>query len=138
MIDTYSIEMDSGSGFVEVSTSPLLSSPAVISNSDVVSGASLTFRYRAMNVHGWSDYSDEFIIVAATVPDAPTLPSSQAVEFDSKLVMSWYAPLNTGGDAIPITGYRIMVRHYDGVSFTEAPDTLCDAFDQSVIDAQSC
>lgn len=53
-ITTYSIEMDSGSGFVEVSTAPLLSSPAVISNAGVVSGAHLNFRYRAYNVHGWS------------------------------------------------------------------------------------
>jgi hypothetical protein len=75
-IDTYAIELDSGLGFIEVSTDPLLTSPAIISSTDVTSGAYLTFRYRAHNVHGWSEYSDSFVIVASTVPDLPTTPAT--------------------------------------------------------------
>jgi hypothetical protein len=118
--------MDSGSGFVEVSTSPLLISPVIISNADVVSGKFLDFRYRAYNVHGWSSYSSEVQVVAATVPDTPTLPQTIVTEFDSRVTFIWSAPTNTGGDAIPITGYSIEVQHYDGVTYTVAPSSDCD------------
>jgi hypothetical protein len=72
-IETYSIEMDYGSGFEEVSSEPLLTSPAIITNANVVSGVHLNFRYRARNVQGWSEYSAETVIVAATLSDPPTL-----------------------------------------------------------------
>jgi len=118
--------MDSGSGFVEVQTTPLLTSPAIITASGVASGASLTFRYRAQNVHGSSEtYSPEVIIFAATIPDAPTSAQTIAVEFDSKLTVTWVAPLNTGGNAIPITAYEVLVQKYDG-GWSQAPTTYCD------------
>jgi hypothetical protein len=69
-ISAYSIEMDAGLGFVEVANT--LVSPVIVSNTNVKSGAFLRFRYRALNVYGWSDYSDVSIIVAATVPQPPT------------------------------------------------------------------
>jgi len=50
-IITYSIEMDSGSGFTEVSVAPLLSSPAIIRNLNITSGSLLNFRYRALNIY---------------------------------------------------------------------------------------
>lgn len=86
-METYSIEMNSGSGFVEVSADPLLSSPAVISNADVTSGAHLIFRYRARNVHGWSAYSPTTTIVAATIPDAPTDPASLTIQYDHRVTL---------------------------------------------------
>jgi len=58
--------MDSGLGFVEVAQT--LVSPVIISNSNVLSGSHLSFRYRAQNIYGWSEYSDVSVIVAATVP----------------------------------------------------------------------
>jgi hypothetical protein len=107
-IDTYSIEMDhDGNGFVEVSTSPLLTSPTIISNENTVSGAYLNFRYRAHNVHGWSDYSDEFVIVAATIPDPPTNIATTSTFINSYMVLSWLAPVNTGGNAVQIDAYSV-------------------------------
>ena len=35
------------------------------------SGKAYSFRYRARNVHGWSEYSPEELIVANTVPTKP-------------------------------------------------------------------
>ena len=92
-IITYSIEMSHDGGlFEEVSSAPLLTSPAVISNENTISGAYLTFRYRAFNVHGWSDYSDEFVIVAATVPEAPTNVATVSSFTSSKLTLRWVEP----------------------------------------------
>lgn len=81
--------MDHGTGFVSVSSPTLLSSPAIISNGNVVSGAHLNFRYRAYNVHGWSDYSDEFVIVAATIPDPPTNAATTSTFINAYMIFSW-------------------------------------------------
>lgn len=121
-IETYSVEMDhDGSGFVEVTTAPITTSPAIISNPDVTSGAYLTFRYKAYNVHGWSEYSDSFVIVAATIPDAPTNAATVSTLLDSSMTLRWVAPVNTGGNAVLIEEYRVQVLHYDLVTFTEVP-----------------
>ena len=101
------------SGFVEVSTTPLLVSPTIISNSDVVSGAYLSFRYRAHNVHGWSTYSDTFVIVAATIPDRPTNVATTSTFINSYMVFSWSAPVNTGGNVVEIDAYSVLVMNSD-------------------------
>jgi hypothetical protein len=137
-IDTYSIEMDhDGNGFVEVSTAPLLTSPGIISNANVVSGAYLNFRYRAHNVHGWSDYSDSFVIVAATIPDPPTSPSTVLTFVESYMVFDWTEPVFTGGDGVAIDAYRIQVLQYDGITFSNVP-AGCDPDSVTSVSTTSC
>jgi hypothetical protein len=101
--------MDNGNGFIEVTKATLLTSPAVISNLNVTSGLHLNFRYRAHNVHGWSDYSDTFVIVAATKPNPPTNPLSVSTMINTKITFNWLSPVNTGGVAVQIDQYRIQV-----------------------------
>ena len=138
VITTYSIEMDhDGSGFYEVSTQPLLSSPAIISNAYVTSGAHLKFRYRAQNVHGWSDYSDEFVIVAATIPDPPTNIATISTFVSSAMTLQWLEPVNTGGNAVPITAYRVEVQHYDQSTMSEVP-AGCEPGSVAAVTSQSC
>jgi len=98
--------MDYGIGFVEVYNQQLISSSVIIST-HIVSGASLNFRYRCQNEQGWSEYSPSNIIVAATVPNAPTQITTQIVEQSTLLYFGWVAPLHTGGNSIQILGYRI-------------------------------
>jgi hypothetical protein len=127
----YSIEMDSGAGFSELAST--LSSPATVVDAQIQSGVYLQVRYRAQNVHGWSTYSQETMIVATTVPDQPTLPLSVAVEFDTKVHLSWSEPANTGGSGILIDGYQIFVEHYDGITYTEVPSSDCDGLHTDTI-----
>jgi hypothetical protein len=110
----------------------------IITNANVVSGAHLNFRYRARNVQGWSDYSPETMIVAATISDPPTLAETLAIELDTQLTFSWIAPVNTGGDSVVIDGYMVIVQHYDGVTYTETPDTFCEGFDTTLVSTMSC
>jgi hypothetical protein len=49
-VTTYSIEVDSGSGFAIEALS--LTSPVIITSADVVSGAYLIVRYSASNIYG--------------------------------------------------------------------------------------
>ena len=53
-------------GFTELNT---LNSILITSN--VGSGKTYRFRYRAKNIHGWGDYSEVSYILAATVPSSP-------------------------------------------------------------------
>jgi hypothetical protein len=41
---------------------------------DVSQGKTYAFRYRVLNVYGWSDYSPATFILAASEPEAPSKP----------------------------------------------------------------
>ncbi len=79
----------------------------MISNVNVTSGSYLNFRYRSHNVHGWSEYSDTFVIVAATIPDPPTQPATVSTFLSSSMTFKWKEPINTGGNAVKIEKYKI-------------------------------
>lgn len=108
-ISEYSIEMDSGSGYRVVSPASVTLSPIQISEADIVSGLHITFRHRVQNAHGWSDYSDEVTIVAATVPEPPAGVLSFHQALSSKASLKWEEPLNTGGDAVLIEEYSVFI-----------------------------
>ena len=136
-LDTYSIEMDHGVGFLEVTIQPLLTSPIVISNNDVTSGSYLTCRYRAHNVHGWSEYSDTFVIVAATIPDVPTNAATISDFLSSSMTFQWAEPVNTGGTAVLIDEYWIKVLQSDDVTFTDL-SAGCNLDSAVVVASQHC
>lgn len=96
-----------GGAFAKVTGSFLTASPAIISNIDVISGRHLTFRYLAHNVHGWSEPSDEFVIVAATIPAVPTDAATQSTFVESYMILKWTEPTFTGGDLVAIEEYRV-------------------------------
>lgn len=122
-ITTYEVWMDSGSGFGAVSTAPLLVSPATIVNPDITSGVSRLFKFRAQNVHGWSDFSPSFAIVSATIPTAPLNPKSSVQEFSTRAYFEWDFPANSGGVAIPYTAFKVFILKSDGLTFGEVPST---------------
>jgi hypothetical protein len=70
-IDSYEIQIDDGAGgaFVEVDgfTSPYTLNSITITD-QITSGLTYTLRYRAHNIHGWGDFSNEVEILAATIP----------------------------------------------------------------------
>lgn len=69
-ITSYSLEMDSGSGFVSVVGDPVDSLVLTFTvTAGITSGSSYDFRYRVKNVHGWSvGYSPTITIIAGIVP----------------------------------------------------------------------
>jgi len=74
-IDSYELQIDDGASgtFLEVvgfTTYYTLNSILVSSN--INSGLTYRLRYRAHNVQGWSDFSPEASIIAATIPGALT------------------------------------------------------------------
>lgn len=123
VIEAYELEIDrgDGSGFVSAE-SPSLANSAIISEG-IVSGATYSVRYRARNVHGWSEsYSAELTIVAASVSSAPTdVETTNSVASATTVRVAWTAPADLGGTGIAITAYRILLRESDGSTFTESP-----------------
>jgi hypothetical protein len=107
-IDSYELQIDDGQGgnFLEVvgyTTKYTLNS--ILISSNINSGLTYRLRYRAHNVHGWSDFSPEVEILAATIPGSPSEPQTQISGTD--VIFSWAAPTNTGGDLVQITNYIV-------------------------------
>ena len=122
-ITTYEIWMDSGSGFKAVSSPPLLVSPATIS-ADISSGVSRLFKFRAFNVHGWSDFSPSFAIVSATIPTAPLNPISSVQDLSTRAYFKWDFPTNSGGVGVSYTAFKVFIQKSDGLTFSEVPNTV--------------
>ena len=122
-ITTYEIWMDSGNGFKAVSSPPLLVSPATIS-ADISSGVSRLFKFRAFNVHGWSDFSPSFAIVSATIPTAPLNSISSVQDLSTRAYFEWDFPANSGGLGILYTAFRVYILKSDGLTFSEVPNAV--------------
>lgn len=133
-VATYSIEVDSGSGFAVVASS--LTSPVIITSADVVSGAYLIIRYSASNIYGDSGYSPVVVILVATVPAPPTAAQSTADSLSTLVTLTWTAPVNTGGSGVAISEYLIAILTHDGVTFNQT--SSCDGTQAAVITTASC
>jgi hypothetical protein len=86
----------------------------------LTAGAFYNFKVEARNSVGYSPASAEFEILAAQPPSKPDAPITTAN--GGNIIVTWTAPFH-GGSAI--TGYRILFRHDDGVSFSENA-AICD------------
>lgn len=85
--------MDDGlaGSFVEVhgfTTPYTLNSKLITSNVD--SGRSYRFQYRAKNIHGWGSYSPISFILAATVPSVPIgEPETRVLPAETEVTITW-------------------------------------------------
>lgn len=69
---------------------------------------------------GYSGFSNEVEIRAAGVPATPDAPVTTVN--GANVDITWVAPDDNGS---PITAYRIMIQHADGVTYSE-DTTDCD------------
>ena len=108
VIDSYELQVDDGASgaFMEVIgyTEPYTLNSLLIDD-NIQSGLTYRVRYRAHNVHGWSDFSPTLLILAATVPGPTGEPQSEIEGTDLK--MTWSEPIETGGAGVTITSYRV-------------------------------
>jgi len=68
----------------------------------VTTGQVYSFKVRARNIEGYSEFSDPVSILAAQVPDAPTNPTTEFIS--NTVVVRWDEPFNRGSE---ILGYKI-------------------------------
>lgn len=74
----------------------------------VSAAATYLFQYRAQNIHGWSDWSPQLQLIAASAP-AQISPAATTHNDGTQVRIQWTLPFSDGGK--PITGYTIEVRN---------------------------
>jgi hypothetical protein len=135
-ITSYAIEMDSGSGFVPIIGDPVNQlSLTYTHSSGILSGQTYSLRYRVRNIYGFSTgYSPVVQILAATIPDSPA--SITTANSADNVLISWIAPVNTGGTGVLITAYKIEILKKDGVTY--AISSSCDGSLAGIVAALQC
>lgn len=136
MILSYSVELNDGTGFVayvgdladSLSLAPIATS--------LTSGVMYNVRYRARNVHGWSDYSPYEMIVANTIPSKPL--NVRTLNVGNKLVVAWDQPTTTGGTNVPLTDYKFYARRKGVAEFFVVDYANCVENLPSIISTRSC
>ncbi len=68
-------------------------------SSSLVKGSTYKYRYRLANANGWSDYSDDLLVTAGSVPGKPAAPSVTTLAA-TQLTFSMSAPTDEGGLAL--------------------------------------
>lgn len=91
----------------------------------IQAGETYLFRYRAKNLMGWGEYSDELSLVAASVPSAPDAVVTSNEEVDVRI--SWTDSAYNGGS--PLLYFRILVKTADD-TFEEDTEH-CNGQDQT-------
>ena len=131
-IISYDLEWNSGSGtiFTPLTTSPNLSLSFALSTG-VNSGSSYLIRYRVQNLFGFSDYSDNLTIIAATAPSQ--IISAVTSNQTTNIFISWTPPSSNGS---PIIAYRIKIRQSNGTMLENTID--CNGTNSNIISNSSC
>jgi hypothetical protein len=97
------------------------------------SGIVYSFKYRAQNIHGWSDdYSPVVEVKTLTVPAQITGVTTTIIS--DQVEISWLQPYS-GGVGIDVLDYTIQIQTKAG-DFVE--DAQCDGTSQAVIYSLSC
>ena len=127
----FQIWSDQATGdFVELATGLTDRSYTAI---DLYSGSTYTFKVKARNSVGYSEFSDPVSILAAQIPDTPNAPTT-TISNRWTVVVDWNAPYNGGAD---ITSYTIEIRTTDAsVYFVDSAD--CDGSDAATVSATQC
>ena len=98
----------------------------------IISGQTYKFKVEARNEVGYSPFSDELSILAATIPHTPSSPTTY-IDGES-VVVQWIAPYNGGSN---ILGYEIRVLTSDNLSFEQDLDN-CDGSDPIIVVNKKC
>lgn len=89
------------------------------------------FRYRALNVHGWGQFSPISFVLLANRPD--TLAGATTTNVGTDVEITWeVTPFDRWS---PVFEYRIKIMRFDGI-YIEHPS--CDGKDATIIAELKC
>jgi hypothetical protein len=94
-------------------------------------GLSYRFKVEARNDFGYSELSEEVLILCATHPEKPSTPTTEVV--NNFVIFDWEAPIDNG---TPITAYKVYIRKAD-LTF-EVDNDVCDGANLVVIQNTQC
>jgi len=132
---SYNLQWDNGNGVVNVNlvgySTPYLH-PYFTVISGVTAGALYNFKYRARNVYGWGDFSDEVTLKAARQPEQ-MLPVQTLIE-NNFVKISWDYP-NDNSDTV--NEYEVLIRESD-LNTYKSEILYCDGRSQAIIQKRYC
>ena len=87
----------------------------------ISAGETYSFRVKARNSVGFSDYSKVLEIIAATTPDASPsdVANDRTQTATNQLTFSWEAPSDSGDGGSPIIDYTVEQQDEQTGNFTE-------------------
>ena len=129
------MQWDKGTSGVEwvslIGDFPFTTSTSYTINSNIISARTYKFKYRARNIFGWGEWSDQGDIYAASIPDTIMPVVVELVGTDVEI--SW-SP-NTQDNGSPISAYKIEIQTVEG-DFVE--DSLCDGSSDETFVSKVC
>jgi hypothetical protein len=128
LVQDFSIYYDNGDGTAELIKTQYTQLNYMIDTLEP--GVTYGFWIKARNQFGFSDPSEVFYILCATVPDPPVAPLTVTVASD--VTISWQLPNENGS---PITAYKVYLRAHDGVYIQE---TVHCSSTTEMVAARSC
>jgi hypothetical protein len=135
----YKVEYDqSMDTYVEVASGLTVRSFTTTYLEAITAGNYYKFKVYSRNAVGYSDASEEFTILAAILPGACSTPITY--NDGTNVYLRWSPPsddpVTDYGE--PIRGYRVEIRHQDGVTYSIDLGSCDGENDQSVIASASC
>ena len=110
---SYKLVWNAGSGAVEqelTSVTTYYTELTYTITENIELGRMYLFKVKALNIYGWSDYSDVSTVVAAEVPSEPNIPTTTAS--GKNVVIAFEKPQSNGFD---ILSYTILIKQADGI-----------------------
>ena len=111
-IISYSLYIDDGNNgaFTEVVGDTIgdYTLDSVLISTSITSGATYRMKYKVKNIYGFSLFSPIATIIAMSTPGSPGIPST-AYDSADNVVVSWTAPVFTGGSLITLTAYDVLI-----------------------------
>ena len=99
----------------------------------LIQGHLYSFKVKARNSVGYSDFSSPVSILAAQIPDVPLAPTT-IISDRWNVVINWVAPYNGG---TPITSYTIEIRTKDSsIYFIDSLD--CNGSNSLIVAEKKC
>ena len=129
-VTEYRVQYDQAEGlFIPLET---VTDPEYVTSFETSPGSTYAFVVEAKSSVGFSVFSAPIYILAAQKADVPSPPVSTIDA--ATIIISWSVAYD---GATPITAYQILIRHADGLNFSEDLES-CDGSDPTVISEQRC
>jgi hypothetical protein len=129
-VEDYRVSWDQGTGSWVVRQEGV--STEAYTAASLSMGTVYSFRVEARNAYGYSVYSAEVSVLAATVPSTPSPPTSTIA--GSWVIINWNEPSPNGS---PMQSYTISIRESNGSTYT-VNTQYCDGTQSQIVTNRQC
>jgi hypothetical protein len=102
-------------------------------NEPLQTGLIYSYKVRARNIFGQSDFSVPVQILTAQIPDTVLQPTTEFDKTQDLVIVRWQEPFNRGS---PLLGYYVYIQEEDGTFALETAN--CDGSDPTIMANLEC